>query len=233
MISLKDLLNNSWDWKRTLILLLFITLFAILINIYLIPNREISADNMPTIYQNGTPYADLNSLKLNINQQMQNSIDSGNLFEIFWKIAYFGHNLDRLCYIIVNNPNNMTVILNDSSGRSYNITGYKCFDATKPLPNFSYILTFTMPSNQSNHLVDKSECVYYLNKSSPCIVNGVIYTCHTCLTNPITTEYTFPGIKQYFEAGLFYQWIKFLIILVFTSLLIKELLEVIKFIFKR
>lgn len=232
MINLKKLLYN-WNWKRTLSLLLAITLFAFLINTYLIPNREISADNMPTIYQNGTPYADLNSLKININQQMQNSIDSGNLFEIFWKIAYFGHNLDRLCYKIVNNPNNMVVILNDSSGRSYNITEHKCFDATKPLPNFSYVLTFTLPSNISKHLVDKSECVYILNESSPCVINGATYTCHTCLTNPITTEYTFPEIKQYFEAELFYQWIKFVIIWVFTALLIKELLEAVKFIIKK
>lgn len=216
-MEFKKYKKNIWIFRITIIFI--ILTLTILTNVYLIPDRQIPANDIPIIYKNGAPYADFNSLKSNITQQIQESINSGNLMESFWKMIYLGHGLDKLCYEITNNPDKMAILINDSSGESYEIKNKKCFDSSKSIPDLSYELTLAIPSNISNNLVNKSECVYFLNESVPCIVNGEKRVCSSCLTKTIDFIYQTPKIKRYFEAKNFYKGIKFFLIFILMGII--------------
>jgi hypothetical protein len=210
--------------KKRIIRFSIILILTLLVSIFLIPDRKILIDNVPIIEKNNQSYIDFNTLKENITQQIQKSIDSGNIIEIFWKTMYSGGGLDKLCYEIGNNPSNMIVTLNDSLGRSYEIVSSKCFDATKPLPDFNYNIMFTIPYSPGG-LTNKSECINgtISEVSHPCKVNNKIYDCYSCLTNRSienaqTETFYFPEIKRYFETGWFHKTIKFIFIFILTGI---------------
>jgi hypothetical protein len=185
----------------------FIILFlAIFVNIFLIPDRQFFADNLPLIEKGNSSYIDsdyLNALKLNITQQIQDSINSGNLAEVFWKIVYLGNGVDNLCYQI--NDSNIAIILNDTvTGHDYLLINKesKCFDATKPRPALSYIITIS-PYNSQEQM---------------CIPGKSFWENSTYYTEVSKEHYEIPSIPTYFEANNFHKSIKFILIFILTGI---------------
>ncbi len=226
----------NWNWTISLIIITLV--LAILINVFLVPDREVP-DNLPRIVQDNITYINLSQNDLENN--IQESINSGSFAEILWKIIYLGSGRDKLCFESFGGSPEFNVSVNNDFGEFYNLTNKKCFSIPKRKDkttfNLKYHLMLTIPQIESGKIVDKSECLPETIDESineTCILDGVSYICHPCYTSPVRVEYgPLPEIKTYFEANLFHKFIKFLFVFIVTSMFIKELVETFDFFKKK
>lgn len=217
----------KYDWQ--IISFLLILFLAILVNSYIIQDRKISADNAPIIEENNQTYIDDNLFKKNLIKQIQNSIDSGNLIEIFWKIIYFGPGLDRLCYYNTNTKG-VSIMIIDVSGNQYTLIDKYCFNATEPLPKIGgYKININISHLNQSRQVSKNECIDYIQENCySYIMNGKggVSCFGSCITNwsiqnAISEEFSLKFPEKYFEANfnILSQMMKFIFVFLLTGIL--------------
>jgi hypothetical protein len=212
----------KYDW--VIIRFLIILFLAILINVYLIPDRKIIADNIPQFSEGNQTYYNLSSF--NVNQLIQNSIDSGNIIEIFWNIAYFGYGTEEFCFGI-SESGNMSVSVNQTILGIVKIKdNNNCFYIGNKdrieIPNYIYSIPITITQNDS-----QVSAAY----KDMCIPGKTFYCDGSYCAQSTQTFYNFPKMNSpYFEADGFHKMIKFLWVLLLSGLFIWNVTRVYIFI---
>ncbi len=211
---------------RQIIRFLFILLLSLLVNIFLIPDRQIP-ENLPRITEENVTYIDLNPL--NITQSVQDSINSGNLNELIWDKIYFGYGRDRFCFKIINYSDDTNVSVSYNLNNFKEIKSKKCFDipqdSDKITFNLKYNFKFTLSKINPQKIVNESDCI-------PGTIDEVHGTCITneSIKNAKTEIVFFPEIKTYFEANGFHKFIKFLWVFLLTGIVYWNITRVYVFI---
>ena len=226
-------------WKQILGWVLFLLVATFLINTYLIPDRQIPIQDLPRINESNISYIYSSVVRSSITQQIQDSINSGNLMDLFWEVAYLGPGLDKLCFK-VDNTNGTEVNVSHNLGESYLINRIKCFKIppTENKTTFNLVYESNISVPQFYTVAPNLTILSCYNQGCRAVPNfgDPVISCtqgqckllgyHLIITYP--PKYL-PYVSVYFEANIFHKIVKFFFIFILVSLLTRELVESARF----